>query len=64
MEEQNKLSEKRYLKWGLNMVPLVFHSDAFLTELTWQVLIEVYLTSLLFVHQLILDLHDLKINSA
>ena len=30
----------------------MFFSDAFLTEITWQVLIEGYLISLLFVHQL------------
>ena len=34
----------------------VIHSDAYLTELTWQVLIEGYLTSLLLVHQLIFGL--------
>ena len=33
------------------MGPLVFYSDAFLTELTWQVLIEGYLSFILFVHQ-------------
>ena len=30
----------------------VIHSDAYLTELTWQMLVEGYLTLLLFVHQL------------
>ena len=43
----------------------MIHSDAFLTELTWQVLIEGYLISLLLVHQLAFDLGDLtKINRA
>ena len=37
---------------GIERGPLVFYSDAFLTELTWQVLIEGYSTSLSFVHQL------------
>ena len=36
----------------LNLGPHVIHSDAYLTELTWQRLIEGYLTSLLLVHQL------------
>ena len=30
----------------------MIHSDALMTELTWQVLIDRYLTSLLLVHQL------------
>ena len=34
------------------MGPVVINSDAYLTELTWQVLIEQYLTSPLLVHQL------------
>ena len=50
--KSQKISNKSYLQWGLNLGPLVFYSIAFLTELTWQVLIEGYLTSLLFVHQL------------
>ena len=37
----------------------MIHSNAYLTELTWQVLIEGYLTSLLLVHQLTLVLDDL-----
>ena len=40
----------------LNPGPLVINSDAYLTELTWQVLSEGYLTSLLLVHQLIFEL--------
>ena len=32
--------------------PHVLHSHAFLTKLSWQVLIEGYLTSLLYVQQL------------
>ena len=39
-EEQNKFSKKCYLHYGLNLGPLVIHFDTFLTELTWQVLIE------------------------
>ena len=59
-EEQNNFSKKSYLQWGLNLGSLVIHSDVYLTELTWQVLIEGYLTSLLLVH-----LDDLaKINTA
>ena len=46
-EEQNS-----YFQGGLNLGPLVIHSDAYLTELTRQMLIEGYLTSLLLVHQL------------
>ena len=43
----------------------MIHSDAFLTELTWQLLIEGYLISLLLVHQLAFNLRDLtKINIA
>ena len=38
------------------------HSSAFLTELTWHVLCEGYLTSLLLVHQLTLDLDGLAIS--
>ena len=34
----------------------MIHSHAFLIELTWQVLIEGYLTSLLFVHQFTFEL--------
>ena len=34
------------------MEPLVIHSDTFLNELTWQVLIEGYLTHILLAHQL------------
>ena len=41
------------------MLPLMIHSDAFLTQLTWQVLIEGYFTSLLLVHQLTFGLDDL-----
>ena len=37
---------------GIEPGCLVIHSDAYLTELTWQVLIDRYLTSLLLVHQL------------
>ena len=48
---KNRFSKKGYLPWGLNLGPDVFYSDTFLTELTWQVNV-VYLTSLLFVHQL------------
>ena len=33
----------------------MIHSDACLVELTWQVLIEGYLTSILLVYQLSLD---------
>ena len=47
-EEQNKGSKK----WRLNLVPLVFYSNAFVPELTWQTLIDRYLTSLQFVKQL------------
>ena len=43
-------------KLGVNVGPLVFISDAFLAELTCQVLIDGYLTSLFFVHQLIFGL--------
>ena len=43
-------SAKRIPHWGLKMGLLMIYSDAFLTELTWQVLIEGYLTSLLLVH--------------
>ena len=43
-------AKKRYLQRELNMGPFVIHSNAFLTELTWQVLIEGYLT--LLVHHL------------
>ena len=50
--EQNKFSKNGYLHWGLNLGPLVIHSDAFLTHLTPQVLIEGYLTSLLLLYQL------------
>ena len=50
-EEQNKFGKKCYLQWGLNMGPLVIHSQAHLTELTWQELIEGHLTSLLLMHQ-------------
>ena len=42
-EEENKLTWNGDWTWKL----FVIHSDAFLTELTWQVLIEGYLTSLL-----------------
>ena len=45
-------SKKKFSQWGLNLGSLMVHSDAFLTELTWQVLIEGYLTSLLLVHKL------------
>ena len=38
-----------YNQWGLNLGRLVIHSDAYLTQLTWQVLIEGYLTSVLSV---------------
>ena len=34
------------------MGPLVIHSDAYQTELTWQVLIGGYSTSISLVHQL------------
>ena len=45
-------SLKSYLQWELNMGPLVFYFEAFLTELiTLQVLTEGDLTSLVFVHQ-------------
>ena len=58
-------SAKSYLQWGLKLVLLVFYSDALLNELNWQVLIERYLTSLLFVHQLTLRLRsDLGKNRA
>ena len=33
-------------------IEIGIHSDAFLTELSWQVLTEGYLTSILLVHQL------------
>ena len=35
-----------YLQSELNLGSLVIYSDAYLTELTWQVLVEGYLTSL------------------
>ena len=35
--QKNKIN---YSQWGLNLGSLVFYSDAFLTELIWQVLIE------------------------
>ena len=38
----------------------MIHSDADVTELTWQVLIEGYLTPLLLVHQLTLRLYIYK----
>ena len=41
---EHQMSVKSYLQWGLNLGPLVICSDAFLTELTWQVLIKGYLT--------------------
>ena len=50
-EEQKNLA-KGYLQEGLNLGPLVVYSDAFLTELTWQVLLKGYLTLHLFGHQL------------
>ena len=37
---------------GLNLGPLVIHSDVYLTKVIWQVLIEEYLTLLVLVHQL------------
>ena len=52
MEKQNKFSKTCYLQCGLTLGLLVIHSDAYLTEHTYQVLIEGYLTSLLLVHQL------------
>ena len=51
-EEQNNFSTKVTSQEGLNLGPPVIHTDAHLTDLTWQVLIEGYLTSLLLVHQL------------
>ena len=51
-EELNKLSKKYYLQRGLNLEPLVVHSYASVTELTWQVLIEGYFILLLLVFQL------------
>ena len=41
---------------------ILFCSDTFLSELTWQVLIEGYLTSLLFVHQLTFGLRCVSVN--
>ena len=41
---------------------IFFYSDAFLTELTWQMLIRGYLTSLLFVHQLTFGLRCISVN--
>ena len=47
--EKNKMSSRKKLPMvGLKLVRLMFCSDALLTGLTWQVLIEGYLTSLLF----------------
>ena len=38
----------------------MFYSDTLLTELTWQVLIKISLTSLLFYTNLLLELGDLN----
>ena len=51
-EEQNNVSTKVTSQEGSNLRPSVIHSDAYLTDITWQALIERYLTSLLLVHQL------------
>ena len=41
----NKIcQQKGYHQWEYNIRPLVFQSAALLTELTWQVLVEGYLT--------------------
>ena len=56
-EKQNKFSQNnQYLQWKMNLGPFGIHSDAFLTQLTLQVLIEIYLTSLYLVQQLTLGL--------
>ena len=47
-EKKNNFS-KSYPQKGLNLGPLVIHSDGFLTELTWQMLVGGY--SRLLVHQ-------------
>ena len=49
--EQNKFTKKCYPQWGLNLGPIVIHCDSYLLELTWQVLSEGYLTSLLLLVQ-------------
>ena len=61
MEGKNKFSKKGYLPSGLNLGSDVFYLDTFLTELTWQVNV-VYLTSLLFVHQLTFGFNKKIIN--
>ena len=60
-EEQNKSSKICYFQWGPQDLLLVhlLHSHDFLTELTWQVFRDGYLTLLLLVQQLNLDLDDL-----
>ena len=45
-------SEKYYFQWEQNQGPTPLRSDPLLSETTWQVLVEGYLTSLLLVHQL------------
>ena len=47
-----RTKQKSYLQWTLSLWLLVIHSDIFLLKLTWQVLVERYLTSLLFLRQL------------
>ena len=42
-----KNQQKGYLQWGLNWKPSLFQSNALLSKLTWQVLVERYLTCLL-----------------
>ena len=37
-DSKEKNRQNDYLQWGLNQGLVVFYSDAFLTELTWQVL--------------------------
>ena len=57
-EVQNNFSKKMYNPVGIEhetlglLDLLCVHSHASLTQLTWQVIIEGYLTSVLLVHQL------------
>ena len=52
-KEHTETNQEKLPPLGIEPGILVFYSDAFLTELTLQMLIEGYLTSLLYVDQLL-----------